>query len=66
MRVVQRIGFGNPQPSGPRYIDVCVDDLYSLSLVSLPCGIFCNCAWVKSPFKIEYADNSKLNSVEKV
>ena len=46
-----RFGFGNPQPSGPRRTPGCVNNLYPLTLISLPCGMLCLCACVKSPFK---------------
>ena len=47
-----RIEFGNPQPSGPRQFPVCVNNLYSLTLVSLPCGMLCFCACIKSTLKL--------------
>ena len=47
-----RIGFGNPQPSGPQQFTVCVNSLYFLAMVSLPCGMLCFCACVKSALKL--------------
>ena len=52
MRGGQVIGFGNPQPSGPQQDSVCVNNLYFLALVSLPCGMLCFCACVISALKL--------------
>ena len=49
---VIRIEFGNPQPSGPQQWCTCEYNLYPLTLVSLPCGMLCLCACVKSEFKL--------------
>ena len=36
--------FGNPQPSGPRWSLLCVNNLFSRTLGSFPCGMLCLCA----------------------